>query len=68
MNRILPLATHGRPISLGSESDFAIGDLQVCPSRREVQAGEKKEIVEPRVMQVLVVLSRAGGEIVSGIL
>src|SRR5690242_21459268 len=65
MNRILPLATHIQPISLGGESDFALGELHVCPSLREVRAAEKKETVEPRVMQVLVVLAQADGAIVS---
>ena len=65
MNRILPLATHIKPISLGGESDFALGGLHVCPSRREVRAGENKATIEPRVMQVLVVLVQSGGAIVS---
>lgn len=65
MNRILPLATHGKPISLGGEPDFKLGGLLVCPSRREIRAEEKSVTVEPRVMQVLVVLVHAEGTIVS---
>jgi TolB-like protein/DNA-binding winged helix-turn-helix (wHTH) protein len=65
MNRAFPLATHIQPITLGGESDFALSELHVCPSLREVRAGEKKETVEPRVMQVLVVLALAEGAVVS---
>ena len=51
--------------SLAEESDFALGELQVSPSGLEVRAGQKRETLQPRVMQVLVVLVRAGGAVVS---
>ncbi|HEX3430529.1 MAG TPA: winged helix-turn-helix domain-containing protein [Rhizomicrobium sp.] len=52
-------------ISLAEEEDFSLGPLRVCPSARQVSVGERREIVEPRVMQVLVVLARAAGAVVS---
>ncbi|HEY0802137.1 MAG TPA: SUMF1/EgtB/PvdO family nonheme iron enzyme, partial [Steroidobacteraceae bacterium] len=52
-------------IDLGRETDFALGTLQVRPSSREVLADGGKEVLEPRVMQVLVALARARGAVVS---
>lgn len=52
-------------IDLAHEPDFSIGDLQVRPSTRELSRGDEKVVIEPRVMQVLVSLSRAGGAVVS---
>ncbi|MBV8800849.1 MAG: PD40 domain-containing protein [Alphaproteobacteria bacterium] len=52
-------------ISLAEEADFSIGPLRVCPSARLVNVGERSETIEPRVMQVLVVLARAAGNVVS---
>jgi len=53
-------------ISLAAVPDFQLGGLQVRPARRQVRpaAGDCREL-EPRVMQVLVALAQAGGEIVS---
>lgn len=54
------------PIELAHESDYTLGLLSVRPSTREVvRNGSAVEVLEPRVMQVLVALSRAGGAIVS---
>ena len=53
------------PESLAGEHDFQLGEISVWPSLREVRAGDKHEILEPRVMQVLVALSRANGAVVS---
>lgn len=53
------------PVSLAQEPRFAIGGLTVSPSTREVIQGNRREVIEPRVMQVLVALSRAKGEVVS---
>jgi DNA-binding winged helix-turn-helix (wHTH) protein/TolB-like protein len=53
------------PIDLAREPDFRIGALEVRPSTREVVAGEAREVLEPRVMQVLVALARRRGEVVS---
>lgn len=55
----------GNRIDLAHEADFAIGPLSVRPSTREVERDGRREIVEPRVMQVLVALHRAGGAVVS---
>lgn len=53
-------------IDLAHEADFTIGRLLVRPSHREiVSPGGLPEIQEPRVMQVLVALYRAGGGILS---
>ncbi|MGH6878978.1 MAG: winged helix-turn-helix domain-containing protein [Rhizomicrobium sp.] len=53
------------PTALAQESDFAVGNLSVSPSRLEVCAGEKRETIQPRVMQVLTLLARRRGEVVS---
>ena len=55
----------GRPIDLADESDFQLGALLVSPSTREVGRGELREMLEPRVMQVLVALFQANGRVVS---
>jgi DNA-binding winged helix-turn-helix (wHTH) protein/TolB-like protein len=57
-------ASLGR-IELAREPDFAIGPLEVHPSRREVKIGCEPQILQPRVMQVLVVLAQTKGEVVS---
>ena len=53
-------------IDLGQEQDFQLGELTVRPSLRQVadRAG-RSEVVEPRVMQVLVALARASGDILT---
>ena len=51
--------------SLAEESDFALGELEVSPSGIEIRAGAKREMLQPRVMQVLVALARADGTVVS---
>lgn len=58
------LAIPGRVI-LAHEPPFRIGDLSVRPAMRQIQRGEQCDTIEPRVMQVLVALARAGGEIVT---
>ena len=52
-------------ISLAEEDDFSLGPLRVRPSVRQVCVGDRTETVEPRVMQVLVLLVRAEGAVVS---
>lgn len=61
MNRNLPSDS----IDLASEPDFALGNLRVRPSLREVSARGQVEQLEPRVMQVLVALARQRGDVVS---
>lgn len=61
----------GRPANLLDEivlsraSDFSIGPLQVQPSVLQVQFGGSSQTVEPRVMQVLVLLAGERGAVVS---
>ncbi len=52
-------------IDLGREADFSLGILRVRPSSREVLTKDRTEVLEPRVMQVLVALARQRGEVVS---
>lgn len=59
------LYAHSRPVILAHELDFQLGDLTVCPSRLLVKCGGRHERLEPRVMQVLVVLARAEGAVVT---
>jgi len=54
------------PIDLAHEADFPVGTLKVSPSTREVvNADGTSEILEPRIMQVLVALARRRGQILS---
>jgi TolB-like protein/DNA-binding winged helix-turn-helix (wHTH) protein len=52
-------------VRLAAEPDFALGDLAIHPSVREVVRGGERHPVEPRVMQVLVALAGAKGAVVS---
>jgi DNA-binding winged helix-turn-helix (wHTH) protein len=52
-------------IDLACEPKFALGGLEVRPPTRELVAGAKAELLEPRVMQVLVALARRRGAVVS---
>jgi len=54
-----------QPVDLAREPDFALGNLRVQPSSREVVGAGQREVVEPRVMQVLVALARRRGQVVS---
>jgi DNA-binding winged helix-turn-helix (wHTH) protein/formylglycine-generating enzyme required for sulfatase activity/dienelactone hydrolase len=54
-----------RPVDLAQELDFTLGNLAVRPSSREVVRGSEREILEPRVMQVLVLLARHRGQVIS---
>jgi TolB-like protein/DNA-binding winged helix-turn-helix (wHTH) protein len=53
------------PIDLAREPDFALGQSRVAPSTREVLRGSERELLEPRLMQVLVALFQANGRVVS---
>src|SRR5689334_21875735 len=65
MNDLLASA-HGRqPIRLSEIADFSLAELRVRPSLREVERGDVREQLEPRVMQVLVALAAAEGAVVS---
>lgn len=52
-------------MDLASEPKFRIGGLTIRPSTREIVFAGGRETIEPRVMEVLLVLARAGGEVVS---
>ena len=52
-------------IDLAREGGFTLGPLRISPSTREVQAIGRGEVIEPRVMQALVCLTRADGAVVS---
>jgi len=49
---------HPSPVDLASEPDFVLGGVQIRPSSREVLVKDQQEVLEPRVMQVLVALAR----------
>jgi DNA-binding winged helix-turn-helix (wHTH) protein len=54
-----------RAIILAHEKSFRIGPVSVHPSTRSVTRRPRTEILEPRVMQVLVALAQNPGEVVS---
>jgi hypothetical protein len=53
------------PIVLAHRQPFRIGGVEVRPATRQVIGPDSRETIEPRIMQVLVALHDAGGEIVS---
>jgi DNA-binding winged helix-turn-helix (wHTH) protein/tetratricopeptide (TPR) repeat protein len=55
-----------RAIDLARQPDFAVGLLTVKPSTREILRPDgTRELLEPRVMQVLVALAQASPDVVS---
>jgi DNA-binding winged helix-turn-helix (wHTH) protein/tetratricopeptide (TPR) repeat protein len=48
-------------VELAHEPPFRLGILEVEPATRQLKAADRSETIEPRVMQVLVALYRAGG-------
>ena len=50
---------------LAGAPGFTLGGLDVRPATREVVAGEAADVLEPRVMQVLVALAQRRGQVVS---
>lgn len=50
---------------LAAEPDFELGGLRVRPSTREVAAATTTQVLEPRVLQVLIALARRRGAVVS---
>ena len=52
-------------LNLAHEAPFHLGELRVEPALRLVSNGETSEIIEPRVMKLLVALHAAGGQILS---
>lgn len=51
--------------SLADQPDFRIGSVEIYPSVRIVSAGDQREKVEPRVMQVLIALAHANNEVLT---
>jgi DNA-binding winged helix-turn-helix (wHTH) protein/tetratricopeptide (TPR) repeat protein len=54
-----------QPIILAHEPSFQIGPVEIRPATRELVTDGIPAVVEPRVMQVLVALHRAHGNVVS---
>ncbi|HEX3365234.1 winged helix-turn-helix domain-containing protein [Phenylobacterium sp.] len=52
-------------VDLAHEPDFSLGAMVVVPSACLVRSGEAAEHVEPRVMQVLILLARNAGRTVT---
>ena len=52
-------------VVLAQQASFALGPLQIRPSICSVARGDREEVLEPRVMQVLVMLAGAEGTVVS---
>ena len=52
-------------IRLAQQPDFRLAQLVVRPSLREVIDGGRRELLEPRVMQVLAALATLRGRVVS---
>lgn len=53
------LAVPGK-VELAHEPPFSLGVLHVEPATRQLKSADRSETIEPRVMQVLVALFRAG--------
>ena len=56
---------HGQGIDLARERPFGLGLLEVFPGTRQIVRDGQASTLEPRIMQVLVALARAQGEILS---
>jgi DNA-binding winged helix-turn-helix (wHTH) protein/TolB-like protein/tetratricopeptide (TPR) repeat protein len=52
-------------MDLATEPRFKLGRLSIDPATREIAHPGGRETIEPRVMEVLLVLARAKGEVVS---
>ncbi|MEZ6030248.1 MAG: winged helix-turn-helix domain-containing protein [Hyphomonadaceae bacterium] len=52
-------------MNLAREPSFRLGVIEVRPATREIVHPGGRETLEPRVMAVLVLLARAGGEVVT---
>lgn len=59
------LGEEGHSIRIAQVPPFRLGEAMVDPPRRLVSRGERSVILEPRMMQVLVLLAEARGEVVS---
>lgn len=59
------MSEQAKRIDLTREAPFFLGDVEVRPALREIASREKRETLEPRVMQVLTALARRRDEIVT---
>jgi len=50
-------------VDLATASDFDLGSLEVQPSTLQVRVGGASRTIEPRVMQVLVLLANERGSV-----
>ena len=64
MNRQSRIQIPGE-IHLADEAELVVGRMTVRPATREILLDGKRETIEPRMMQLLVALARAGGQVVS---
>jgi len=53
------------PMDLSSEPKLRLGRIDVSPATREVIFPGGRDVIEPRVMEVLITLARAKGEVLS---
>src|SRR6185437_5456881 len=62
-----PMSADASPtmIDLAREAPFRLGAAEVRPATREIVQGDRREVLEPRVMQVLVALARRTEAVVS---
>ena len=52
-------------VDLANAADFSLGRTRIRPSSREVSCEGNREVLEPRVMQVLVALASQRGQVLS---
>jgi len=52
-------------VVLAEKAAFRVGDLLIDPRARRIRRGEAEEMLEPRVMQVLVALAAEPGQVLS---
>lgn len=60
-----PVSRAQARIELAHADDMALGAFLIRPSSREIERDGRRELIEPRVMQVLVALVDADGAVVS---
>jgi Tol biopolymer transport system component/DNA-binding winged helix-turn-helix (wHTH) protein len=65
MNRDSGISELAARVDLARERDFALGRIEVRPSRRQIAIDGREQAVQPRVMQVLIAIARAGGGVIS---
>src|SRR5690348_10658447 len=59
------MADRDAAIRLADVGPFRLGELRVQPATRQLFRGDSTEVLEPRVMQVLVALAQADGAVIS---